>query len=279
MHYAATIGFFDGVHLGHQYLLSQLKEEAAKRGLQSAIITFDVHPQQVLKGASPLLLTTYNERVTRLRFTGVDEIFCFNFDLIHTLSADEFAQLLHDRCGVDVLLMGYDHHFGCTTLNSTLARGASTTLNSTLSSLNSELEVVRLNELPGEQHISSTEIRKALSEGRIVEANEMLGYAYTLMGKVVHGKAVGRTIGFPTANIEVEKDKLIPAAGVYSAEWENRKVLLNINDTIEMHIPHFEGDLYDQTIAVELIARIRGEKHFDTLEELKTQIQNDLLYL
>ena len=265
MRYAATIGFFDGVHLGHQYLLSQLKEEASKRGLQSAIITFDQHPQQVLRGESPMLLTTFNERITRLRFTGVDKVISFDFERIHTMSADEFAQLLHDRCGVEVLLMGYDHRFGCT--------------NKTSNIKHQTLEIVRLPELPGEQHISSTQIRKALLEGHIVEANEMLGYAYTLMGKVVHGKAVGRTIGFPTANIEVEKTKLLPAAGVYSAEWQNRKVLLNINDTVEMHIPHFEGDLYDQIITVELIARIRGEKHFDTLNELKTQIQNDLLYL
>ncbi len=271
MKYAATIGFFDGIHLGHQYLLSQLKEEAAKRGLQSAIITFDVHPQQVLKGASPLLLTTYNERITRLRFTGVDKVISFDFERIHTMSAEEFAQLLHDRCGVEVLLMGYDHRFGST--------NPPNTKHQTPNTRHQTPDTVRLPELPGEQHISSTEIRKALLEGRIVEANEMLGYAYTLMGKVVHGKAVGRTIGFPTANIEVEKGKLIPAAGVYSAEWENRKVLLNIKDTIEMYVPDFEGDLYDQTIAVELIARIRGEKQFNTLDELKTQIQNDLLYL
>ncbi len=161
--------------------------------------------------------------------------------------------------------MGYDHRFGCT--------------NQTSNIKHQTLDTVRLPELPGNQHISSTEIRKALLEGRIAEANATLGYAYSLSGKVVHGKAVSRTIDFPTANIEVEKSKLIPAAGVYSAEWQNRKVLLNINDTIEMHIPHFEGDLYDQTIAVEPIARIRGEKHFDTLNELKTQIQNDLLYL
>lgn len=265
MKYAATIGFFDGVHLGHQYLLSSLKEEAAKRGLQSAIITFEQHPQQVLRGTCPSLLTTYDERITRLRATGVDEIFCFNFELIHTMSADEFAQLLHDRCGVEVLIMGYDHRFGSTHQTSDIKHQT--------------LEVVRIKELPGNQHISSTQIRNALIEGHLMKANEMLGYAYALTGKVVHGKAVGRTIGFPTANIEVEPSKLIPAAGVYSAEWENHKVLLNINDTIEMYVPHFEGDLYDQTITVELMGRIRGEKHFDTLNELKTQIQNDLLYL
>ena len=267
MHYAATIGFFDGVHVGHQYLLSSLKEEAANRGLQSAIITFNQHPQQVLRGETPSLLTTFNERITRLRFTGVDKVISFDFERIHTMSADEFAQLLHDRYDVDMLIMGYDHHFGCTTLNSTL------------STLNSELEVVRLNELPGEQHISSTQIRKALLEGRIVEANEMLGYAYSFLGKVVHGKGLGRTIGFPTANLQIESDKLIPAPGVYWAEWGERRVLLNINDTLEMYVPHFEGDLYDQTIVVELIARIREEKHFDTLDELKTQIQKDLLSL
>ncbi len=265
MKYAATIGFFDGVHLGHQYLLSCLKEEAAKRGLQSAIVTFDEHPQQVLRGEAPLLLTTFNERITRLRFTGVDKVISFDFDRIHTLSADEFAQLLHDSYDVDVLIMGYDHRFGCTNHKSQIT--------------NHQLEIIRLPELPSNQHVSSTQIRQALLKGEIVKANEMLGYAYTLMGKVVHGKGLGRTIGFPTANIEVEKDKLIPAPGVYSAEWNDKKVLLNINDTIEMYVPHFEGDLYDQTLFVELIARVRGEKHFDNLEDLKIQIQKDLLSL
>lgn len=269
MKYAATIGFFDGVHLGHRYLLSSLKEEAKKRGLQSAIITFEQHPQQVLRGEAPKLLTTYKERIALLRATGVDEIFCFNFELIHTMSADEFAQLLHDRCGVDVLIMGYDHRFGCTTLLANQQSAIS----------NQQLEVLRLPELPGNQHISSTQIRQALQEGRIVEANEMLGFAYMLIGKVVHGKGLGRTIGFPTANIAVEPDKLIPAPGVYSAEWNFKKVLLNINDTIEMYVPHFEGDLYDQTIRVELIARIRGEQHFDTMEDLKKQIKKDLMTL
>ncbi len=110
----------------------------------------------------------------------------------------------------------------------------------------------------------------------MTQANAMLGYAYPITGKVVHGKAVGRTIGFPTANIEVKSNKLIPAPGVYAAVWDGRKVLLNINDTIEMHVPHFEGDLYDQTITVEIIARIRDERHFDTLEDLKDQLKKDL---
>ncbi len=265
MRYIATIGFFDGVHLGHQYLLSQLREEAAKRGLKSAIVTFDEHPQKVLQGKSPKLLTTYQERIAMLKGMGADEIFRFNFEQIHTLSADEFAQLLHDSYNVDVLIMGYDHRFGCTNHQSPIT--------------NHKLEIIRLPELSSDQHISSTQIRQALAAGEIVKANEMLGYAYPLIGKVVHGKALGRTIGFPTANIEVDETKLIPAPGVYIAEWNFRRVLFNINDSIEMHIPHFEGDLYGQTVLVELIARVRGEKHFDNLEQLKLQIQKDLLQL
>lgn len=274
MKYAATIGFFDGVHLGHQYLLSRLQEEAKQRGLQSAIITFEQHPQEVLQGESPVLLTTYDERIDRLKNTGVDEIFCFNFELIHTMSADAFAQLLHDRCGVEMLLMGYDHRFGCAT------KATGDGLQAAGQALNSNhqpLELVRLNERPGNRHISSTLIRSALGGGRVVEANEMLGYAYALTGTVVHGKAIGRTIGFPTANIEVEKSKLIPAPGVYQAEWQNRRVLLNIKDTIEMYVPDYEGDLYGKTVTVSLTDCIRGEQHFDTLEELKKQIQKDLL--
>ena len=265
MAYVATIGFFDGVHLGHRYLLTALREEAKKRGLRSAIITFSEHPQKVLQGERKPLLTTYDERMAMLKTMGVDEIFCFNFELIHTLSAEAFEQLIHDRCGVEALLMGYDHHFGCP--------------QSSIVNLQSSIEHLRLSERPGNQHISSTKIREALLKGEIVEANEMLGYAYPLIGTVVHGKAMGRTIGFPTANIEVEADKLIPAHGVYIAQWNGRKVLLNINNTIEMYVPQFDGDLYDQSVRVELIARIRGEQHFDNLDQLKIQIKKDLLSL
>lgn len=272
MRYIATIGFFDGVHLGHQYLLSQLREEAAKRGLKSAIVTFDEHPQKVLQGKSPKLLTTYQERIAMLKGMGADEIFRFNFEQIHTLSADEFAQLLHDSYNVDVLIMGYDHRFGCTNHPSPITNHKSQITNH-------KLEIIHVPELPSDQHISSTQIRQALAAGEIVKANEMLGYAYPLIGKVVHGKALGRTIGFPTANIEVDETKLIPAPGVYIAEWNFRRVLLNINDSIEMYVPKFEGDLYGQAVLIELIARVREEKHFDNLEELKTQIQKDLLQL
>lgn len=270
MRYIATIGFFDGVHLGHQFLLSQLKEEAAKRGLKSAIVTFDEHPQKVLQGKSPALLTTCQERMAMLKGIGVDEIFCFNFELIHTMSADEFAQLLHDSYHVDVLIMGYDHRFGCPQSQNANHQSPIT---------NHQLEIIRLPELPSDEHISSTQIRQALLAGEIVRANEMLGYAYPLIGKVVHGKALGRTIGFPTANIEVDQSKLIPAPGVYVAEWNFRRVLLNINDTIEMYVPKFDGDLYGQAVLIELIARVREEQHFDNLEQLKIQIQKDLLQL
>lgn len=270
MKYIATIGFFDGVHLGHQYLLSALREEAAKRGLQSAIITFSEHPKKVLSSEAKPLLTTYQERMAMLKGMGVDEIFCFNFELIYTLSATEFEQLIHDRCGVEVLLMGYDHHFGCPQSQNANHQSPIT---------NHPLEHLHLPERPGDQHISSTRIRQALLAGEIVQANEMLGYAYPLIGKVVHGKGLGRTIGFPTANIELEPDKLIPAPGVYVAEWNFRRVLLNINDTIEMYVPKFDGDLYGQAVMVELIARIRGEQHFDNLDQLKSQIQKDLLQL
>lgn len=276
MKYIATIGFFDGVHLGHQYLLSALREEAAKRGLQSAIITFSEHPKKVLSSEAKPLLTTYQERMAMLKGMGVDEIFCFNFELIYTLSATEFEQLIHDRCGVEVLLIGYDHHFGCP--QSTIHNSPSGA-QSTIHYPQSTIEHLHLPERPGDQHISSTRIRQALLAGEIVQANEMLGYAYPLIGKVVHGKGLGRTIGFPTANIELEPDKLIPAPGVYVAEWNFRRVLLNINDTIEMYIPNFEGDLYGQAVMVELIARIRGEQHFDNLDQLKSQIQKDLLQL
>lgn len=257
MAYSATIGFFDGVHIGHRYLIDQLLHTAQTNGTSSAIITFATHPRLLTEGEQPPLLTTYDERIELLRQTGVKQIFCFDFAVVKDMTAQEFMQVLVSQCQVTTLLMGYDHRFGASGHS-----GASMNFDQ-YKQLGTEvgLEVLPIGQAP-QGAISSTQIRRALEEGRIEQANEMLGYAYSLSGEVVHGRHVGTDLGFPTANIQVAKEKLLPKHGVYigrlrgasgvsghsgASEHTDMKVLVNIGTnptfgenetTVEVHIPN-----------------------------------------
>lgn len=261
-------------------------------GLQAAVITFSEHPQKVLTGANLPLLTTFDERIAKLKALQVDEIFAFNFEVIREMTAEEFMRVLHHQCNVELLMMGYDHRFGSDRLSSheDYLRIADKI----------GLELVFLpessvNALPEAEHLpvvpSSTKIRKALLNGLIEEANEMLGYPYSLSGEVVEGRHLGRTIGFPTANINVPEDKLCPASGVYIATIDDpelgfvgRPVMVNIGSnptvggrqiTVEAHIPDWDGDLYGKQLTVRLLRYLRAEKKFPSLEALKEQINKD----
>lgn len=293
MSYVATIGFFDGVHTGHRYLISRLREEAARRGLDSAILTFEQHPETILCGTPKPLLTTFEERTALLKAEGVTEIFCFNFSVIQMMTAEEFMRVLVGNCGVSVLLMGYDHHFGSDHLASFADYQAA--------AARVGLTILPIEQAP-EGDVSSSKIRRALQRGAIESANIMLGYPYTLTGTVVHGRGLGRTIGFPTANIALPADKILPANGVYAVEClisnsasgptaeggltsHSVSALLNIGTnptvgdnaiTLEVHIPDFVGDLYDQQLSIRLLRFIREEKRFDSLDALKDQIRQDL---
>lgn len=280
MAYVATIGFFDGVHTGHRYLISRLREEAERLGLDSAILTFEQHPETILRGTPKPLLTTFEERTALLKAEGVTEIFCFNFEVIQLMTAEEFMQVLINNCDVRVLLMGYDHHFGSDALSS-------------LADYQQIASRVGLTIIPVDQapvgDVSSSKIRRALQRGAIESANIMLGYPYTLSGTVVHGRGLGRTIGFPTANVCVPDGKILPANGVYAVEADGMPAILNIgtNPTVgenskvslEVHIPGFAGDLYDQTLTLRLLRYIREEQRFESLDALKTQIEQDIAEL
>lgn len=277
MKYAATIGFFDGVHKGHRFLLGELRRIAAERGLQSAVLTLDEHPETVLSGNAKPLLTTAAERTELLKQTGIDEIFLFHFDVIQQMTAAEFMRVIRERCGVEVLLMGYDHQFGSDRLTDFEEYAA----------LGAELgiEVLPVGKAP-EGEVSSSKIRKALLAGEISHANEMLGYPYLLSGKVVHGNGIGHKIGFPTANVSVAPEKLIPKTGVYAGIAQRYQCLVNIgtnptigNDhvTIEAYLIDYEGgDLYGQMLKLQLTRRIRDERKFDSIEELTQQIRADV---
>lgn len=276
------------MHRGHQFVIEQLRQQAAEAGLQAAVITFTEHPQKVLCGNALPLLTTYSERIQLLKEQGVDEIFAFNFEVIAAMTAEEFMRILHTQCGVEMLIMGYDHRFGSDQLTrfedyqSIAAR---------IGMQIRQLEEKRVDDSTP----SSTKIRRALQSALIEEANAMLGHPYALSGEIIEGRHLGRTIGFPTANIAVAEDKLCPALGVYAGRLTDAElgfldepVLVNIGSnptvggthiSVEMHIPHWDGDLYGRQMTVTLVHYIRAEKKFPSLEALKQQIHKDMSLL
>lgn len=287
----ATIGFFDGVHKGHRYLFKQLNEEAAARGLKPLIVTFEEHPRTVLQSDYvPKLLSTKEERKALLSAYG--EVVMLRFSTIRDLTAEQFMIRLKEEYGVEVLLMGYDHRFGSDGLRNPedYCRVGS----------KQGIEVLRMEEYQdGTQHVSSTEIRTALEKGDVERAKELLGRPYALFGKVVHGKGLGRTIGFPTANIEPEEpNKIIPMAGVYEVkvkgerlkdegvnELANERVsglgvrgMCNIDakGTIEVHLLGYKGNLYGQNLTIQFMQFIRKERQFHSLDELQQQIKADV---
>ncbi len=272
----ATIGFFDGVHKGHQFLFEHLRSEAEQRALQPLIVTFRQHPRVTLQSDYvPQLLTTPEEREHLLQTYG--EVLMLPFDRIQALTATDFMTMLRGTYGVSVILMGYDHRFGSDRLRHPQDyRRIGASLG---------IEVITLNEyVEGEWHVSSTEIRTALENGNIAVANELLGRPYSLCGTVVHGKALGRTIGFPTANIApADPHKIVPKPGVYMARidtptMDNAPTFVNIDPhgVIEAHIPSYKGDLYDRQLEIHFVQFLREERHFDSLEELRAQIKDDI---
>ena len=263
MGYAATIGFFDGLHRGHRFLIANMQLAAMSRGLKTALITFEQHPKPGMQ-----LLTPYDERIMLLKTAQMNQIFCFQFPVVQHMKAKEFLEVLRDRCEVKLLVMGYDHHFGADHAGFEQVQAMRL----------KGIEVIQAPQLEG-VHISSSRIRELLRGGDIAAANEMLSYPYTLIGEVVHGKALGRQLGYPTANLQLPKDKLVPKRGVYAI----KDGILNIGDTIEAHFVGKKAeeakDLYGQTIAVSLVKRLRDEMEFETTEELKAQIEKDISQL
>lgn len=263
--------------------------------MQAAVVTFNEHPQTVMTGMPMPLLTTNSERITLLNRQGLDKVFAFSFPVIRLLTAEQFLKLLAEQYGVRLLLMGYDHRFGSDMPDDfgdyqKAAHSAG-------------IEALLLPQAP-EGRVSSSAIRKALMAGDISAANRMLGYPYTLSGEVVRGRGIGRTIGFPTANINVPEEKLLPGEGVYMvgcrisddgnpksgvpAASSSRKGLLNIGHnptvgggktTVELHIPGFSGDIYGRTVTVCMKSFIRPDMRFGSTEELRRQIRKDIDFL
>ncbi|HOY49980.1 MAG TPA: bifunctional riboflavin kinase/FAD synthetase [Flavobacteriales bacterium] len=282
-----TTGTFDGVHLGHQTILNRLQELARKYNGQSVVITFHPHPRQVLRpdDHSLQLLTTLPEKIARLEVSGIDHLLVipFNKEFAELSSQDFIRQVIVEAVNTRKLVIGYDHHFGKN------REGSFEHLRQFGPQYGFEVEEIPAQDID-QVAVSSTKIREALSRGDIHTANRYLGYAYPFNGKVVRGKQLGRTIGFPTANLELEGlGKLIPANGVYAVMVNSGSGIFNgmmnigfrptVSDekvrSIEVHLLDFEGDLYEQNMKVKLIARIRDEKRFASVDELRDQLKLD----
>lgn len=280
---AATIGTFDGVHRGHRLVMDYLREEAARRGLTPAAVTFATHPLTVVApGRAPLSICTTSRRDGLLASLGV-EVLDLPFDeQTRRLTAAQWLRHLHDDFDVRLLVMGHDHKFGsdCRELSPddflTLAHDAG-------------IEPLRAPELPG---ISSSAVRNAITTGDLEEAARMLGRPFALEGTVIHGRKLGRTIGMPTANLRLPEGMIMPPPGVYAAKTAPEEggsaypavVNIGVNPTVssdtrlktEVHIMGFDGNLYDKLLTVNLIKRLRDERKFDGLDDLRRAVGLDI---
>ena len=284
--YCATIGFFDGVHRGHQFMIDSLTTMAHAQGRQSLVITFDRHPRQVVHADYvPQLITTTDEKLQLLHATAADRIEVLHFDAqMAQLSAYEFMrQVLHEKYGVAMLLTGYDNRFG-----HNRAEGFADYVR-----YGEEMGMKVLQNTPIDidgLRVSSSLIRRLIVEGNITEANNCMGPPYSITGSVAHGFKEGRRIGFPTANIVPESaEKLVPGNGVYATrvsveggEWMPAMLNIGTNPTfqrqqttIEAHIIGFEGDIYGRKVRVEFGRKLRDEQRFESVEALQKQLEAD----
>lgn len=286
----ATLGIFDGVHQGHKALLDHLVKRAGELKGESVVITFSPHPRYILErnNMDLSLLTTMEEKTVLLRNAGIDHLIVIEFnEQFSKINACDFIQkILVEKIGIKNLIIGFNHHFGWR------GEGDFSTIQKCSETLNFKVEQI-LGYHSGESAISSSSIREALLNGRLDEANNWLGYSYFLGGKVVEGRKIGRRIGFPTANILPDsKFKLIPANGVYAVEAniENIKYpgMLSIGSnptvnsdfsirSIEVHIFNFDNDIYGKKISVAFRKRLRDEKKFDNIDQLRQQMELDRL--
>ncbi|WP_339887327.1 bifunctional riboflavin kinase/FAD synthetase [uncultured Flavobacterium sp.] len=283
-----TLGTFDGVHIGHQKILQKLVKQANANGLESILLTFFPHPRMVLKQDEKIqLLNTIEEKSKLIEETGVDNLIIHPFDSTFSeLSAEEFVKkILIDKLNLAKIIIGYDHKFG---------KNRSADINDLIilgKKYNFEVEQISAKEID-DISISSTKIRKALLNGNIELVTSYLGHNYSFFGTIVEGKKIGRTINYPTANLQISEDyKLIPKNGVYvvSSNIDNKTIfgMMNIgnnptvhgdSESIEIHFFNFNEDIYTKKICVNLLSRIRDEQKFDSLNELKKQLDLDKKY-
>jgi len=288
-----TSGTFDGVHTGHQKILARLNDIARREGGESVVITYWPHPRLILfpEENSLKLLNTWQEKTELLAEAGVDHLLCIPFTAdFASITSDAFIRnILVNQIGTRKLVIGYDHRFGRN------REGSFTELKNNGPKYGFDVEEIPRFDID-QLAVSSTAIRNHLFQGDVDRAADLLGRPYSLSGLVVHGEQLGRALGFPTANLDpaqAEDDpyarlKLIPADGIYAVRirhqdlWYDgmlyigsRPTLESSNRRIEVHLFNFEGDLYGEILAVQLLARTRGDLRFSSLDALKLQMEED----
>lgn len=283
--YALAIGFFDGLHKGHQTVIQNAVKEAKTLGIQSAVMTFNPHPSHVLGGGKNKVgyITPFQEKVDVLASLGVDTLFVVEFNqALASLSPEQFVEFFIKQLGVKHVTAGFDYSFG--------SKGAGTMED--MKQLSGGLyETAVIGKVTDqEDKISSTRIRKLLSEGKVEEAAVLLGRNFRTIGTVVHGEKNGRKLGFPTANVLPPQDSILPLNGVYAVrfivEGKTYDGVCNVGvkptfeqnqaqAMVEVHVLDFDGDLYDKEVAVEWLYFIRKEKKFESFEALIEQIGKD----
>ena len=284
-----TIGTFDGVHLGHQAIFAKMKNIAQSVGGQTVVVTFEPHPRQVLNidNSNLRFLTTPEEKLKKFEEFGIDNVVIINFtkEFSRTPSEVFIKDYIIDNIKPAYIVVGYDHHFGKNRM------GDFGLLNDMKLKYGFKVERVAAQDVENIA-ISSTKIRNALAVGNIKSANRLLGYTYSITAEVVVGNKIGRTMGFPTANLELPREyMLINCGGVFAClvdyEGKTYKAMANIGHRptigdrtkdqpiIEVNLFDFDGDLYGKPIRVSFIDRIRDEEKFDSLDELKAQLERD----
>ncbi len=282
----ATTGTFDGVHLGHLSILDRLVKSARALGGESVLITFDPHPRKVLQPETPLkLLSSLDEKIDRLRKTGLDHLIVqeFTLEFSRIRSLDFVRNLLVEHIGVRKLVIGHDHHFGRN------REGSFEHLREFAPLYGFDVEEIPALDVD-RVAVSSTKIRTALSEGKVDRAASFLGYFYGLDARVVKGDQIGRTLGFPTANLEpLDADKMLPAHGVYAvrvrvsenhwlqamAHLGPRPALGRVEERFEVHLFDFEGDLYDRILRIEFVEHLRPIVSLSGTQALIDQLHQD----
>src|SRR3990172_2660434 len=285
-----TLGNFDGVHLGHQRILSKVRKEASKIEGEAVVITFEPHPLKVLApDRCPPLLTSFRKKMMLLEQSGIQTVLCIQFSppFSEISTLDFVKRILIERIGARKVIVGYDYHFGKG------QEGDVSLLKKICEPLHVEVEVVAPLTV-GDTTVSSSKIRELIKTGRVEEASKLLGKDYPILGRVVEGARRGRILGFPTANVEAS-DELYPLEGIYAVEvfWHEQRYNgvadIGYNPTftprvggqertplLEVHILDFNRNIYGDEIQISFKKRIRGEIRFDSPSELVTQIQKDI---
>ena len=279
---AVTVGTFDGVHLGHRKVVEYLSEQSKPKGLLPTVITFEPHPLAVVAPErAPLLLETPEEREKCLRKTGVEVIVIEFNESLRKLTVRQWFERLATEYNTKLLIAGYDNTVGADGISMRIGE---------YEEIGKEYGIVVM-EAPVVKGVSSTNIRRALAEGDTVAAARMLGRRFSISGIVTHGRELGRSLGFPTANIKTDASLLLPAPGVYAADailsdGSRYRAVVNIGTaptisqglplTTEAHLTGFSGNLYDSELRLEFLRRLRDEKKFGDISELKAGIANDI---